>query len=780
MKKLNISELKEYRAARYQLIPLFRFTKVDQDGKLRGKSPINKDWRKTPHEYADIIEHAKKGKNVGVRLKEDDLVLDVDPRNFPEGDNVLKRFKKDLQIDLNKYPHVLTPSGGHHYYMKKPKDIKITETLQDYPGIEFKGLGRQVVAAGSIHPGDGKKPEEHPAYGVHYKWDFLGPRLEDVIYAPSNLLKLIRRTTPPKSLGGGEYEPEEIGTMLEALDPTEFREHQQWLNMMMACHHASGGDARQEFIEWSTRDPNYSDQSWSIGRRWDSLHTAGNSSGQITFRTLHKELHDRKLSDAIPRTPAADDFASIGPDDFPDDENEEDTPACERRGPLEKMNDKYWAVDDNGKFKIYAHAVDPTYKPARRYWRKYGWHDFEKLLANRRVQKGDSTLPAADAWLNWGRRRQVEGVVFDPEHEHPGFLNLWTGWAVEPKQGKWDYLQELVHEVLCDNDDRSNEYVLNWAADMVQRPGQTAEVALAFQGLKGTGKGTFGRALSNLAGQHGLHITSPEHLTGRFNAHLRDVVCLFADEAVSPYDQAANSRLKGLITEPTIPIEGKGVDILRAKNLVHIVMASNEDWFIPMGLSDERRFFVSKVNTKRQGDKTFFKRLHDQLDTGGYAAMLYDLLHRDISSWRPRDDIPTTDAAIEQKVRSLNPIAQWWFNIVSEGEFPFMHAGNWHDIFPIRAFKNDVRVSFEDFCRKNNIKPGAMGRSNDMLLAKEIKALAGDTFRGDVKLLVPDDRPDVVPHSDGRQWAFEFPCLAACREEMEKHLGGKLRWNQLV
>lgn len=771
MKKPKLSELKPYKAAQYQLIPLHRYDKKDRHGAKRGKTPIDNIWQKKKYRTSETIEHAEKGFNVGVRLLETDLVIDVDPRNFPKGDDVFKRFIRDLNIDPDKYPHVLTGSGGDHFYMKKPEDIKVRDSLEDYPGIEFKSVGRQVVSAGSIHP---DKPHRR------YKWDYLSPELKDAPNAPSNLIKLIKRTTPPKTSGGGEYDAAEIGQMLEALDPEEFQDHQKWLNIMMACHHASDGDARQEFIEWSCRDPQYADDGWSIGRRWDSLHTAGNSSGQITFRTLHKELHERDKQEAIPRTPAADDFASIGPDDLPDEEDEEDTPEYERKGPLERMNDKYWAVDDNGKFKVYAESIDPTFSPPRKYWRKYSWFDLEKILANKRVQKGDRSMPIAEAWLGWGRRRQVEGVIFDPEHEHPGFLNLWTGWAVEPKKGDWSFTQELIHEVLCDGNDKATEYVLNWAADMVQRPGQTAEVAICFQGEKGTGKGTFGRALSNLAGQHGLHITSPEHLTGRFNAHLRDVVCLFADEAVSPYDQAANSRLKGLITEPTIPIEGKGQDIVRAKNLVHVMMASNEDWFVPMGLADERRFFVSKVSKRRQGDKKFFSKLNKQLENGGLAAMLWDLLHRDLSGWRPRDDIPTTEAAIEQKVRSLAPAAQWWFNILSEGDLPFMHDGNWHDIFPVRAFKNDIRVGFEDFCRRNGIRSGSMGRANDMLLAEELGKLVGEGFRRDAKLKVPDDRLDIQAHSDGRQWAFELPCLAACREEMERQLGGKLRWNQLA
>ncbi len=331
--------------------------------------------------------------------------------------------------------------------------------------------------------------------------------------------------------------------------------------------------------------------------------------------------------------------------------------------------------------------------------------------------------------------------------------------------------------MLCDGNVEAYEYVMNWAADMIQNPGKAAEVAICFQGAKGTGKGTFGRALAHLAGRHGLHISSPEHLTGRFNSHMRDCICLFADEAVSPYDKAAESRLKALITEPSIPIEGKGQDLVTAKNLVHIVMASNEEWFVPMSLADERRFFVTKVNTNRQGDKNFFMRLNKQLAKGGYEAMLWDLTHRDLGNWHPRDFIPVTSAAVEQKVRSLPPISQWWFNILEEGDLPFQHDGDWDDIFGLKVFRMDVKSCFDNWCRDNKINPGAMGRANTKFFTTALKEICGDMFRVDQRLRVPDDRPDIKPHSDGRQFAYDLPPLSDCRKAFENLLGAEYVWN---
>jgi len=780
-------QLAPYIEAGLQLIPLHNYAYEDEfKGKRRkrGKSPVHGNWTKKPYKSKDQLTHMDAGDNVGVRLRSTDLVLDVDPRAFPDGetmetDNPFRRLCKDVKLDVNKYPRVETGSGGLHIYMTKPGDVSTRDSLNDqYPGVEFKSLGRQVVSAGSIHP-DTKRL---------YEWDFLYPEL-DQFGAPAAsklLVDLIRRPTGSAATGGGEHDQEELAEMLELLDPEDFRDHESWLTLMQACHHATAGDGRQEFVEWCTRDPNYSDHGALIGLRWDSLHADNDDGNRVTYRTLHKLMRDAGHGEAIPKPDAKDDFEDLDPEDLPEGAFTEETPEHEKKGPLEKMNDKYCAVMDGSQFKIMWEQVDPEsgdlskgIEP-RKHWVRAAKYDFMNLLANRRVQRGDSPVPIAEAWLEWGQRKTYEGVIFDPERDHKGFLNLWTGWAVPPvkKEGGWSYLQELLFEVLADGDEAVYEYVLDWAAYMVQHPGSPAEVAICFQGGKGIGKGTWGRTLSQLAGKHGMQITSSEHLTGRFNDHLRDCLLLFADEAIKAYDKDGESRLKGLITEPTLVYEGKGKDAKTGKNRLHVVMASNEDWFVPMGLDGERRFLLQKANTKRVNQHAWFEKLNDQLNAGGRSALLWDLLQRDIRGWAPRKNIPTSKAAIEQKIMGMGAVPGWWFNMLSSGDLGEMGKalGNeeW-ETDPIRVFKTDMRESFEEHCRRAGIRnPGAMGRHNDMVFANDLKKYVPD-LKDKVKAKVPDDSL-VRPLGDGRAWAYEIPPLAQCRAHFERLLGGTPVW----
>jgi hypothetical protein len=719
------------------------------------------------------------GGNVGVRLRAEDLVIDVDPRNFTDGDDPFKRLCEDCGLCLNNYPTVITGSGGVHVYMNKPVDVSVLGSLPDYIGVEFKTLGQQVVSAGSIHPSTKKT----------YEWDFLTEDLINVPFASDRLLALIRRPqrSASQSDEGGQYDQEQLLNMLDALDPEDYREHGDWLELMMACHHATNGDARAEFVDWSTRDPSYMDDGVIIGRRWDSLHIKDDDGPMITYRTLNKALIDVGHEDLIPRVAAEEDFELVGEDDVPSHVLAE-TPEHERKNKLERMNETFWAVMEGGQFRVMwqQDEVLPGGQP-RKKWVRAKVQDFKQMLSNQRVEVGggdgeSKVKQIADLWLDWGGRRSANDVVFDPERDHKGALNLWTGWGVEPRKnkggGSWARLNELLLEVLCDHNEVVHKYALDWAAHMVQHPASPAGVAVCFQGGKGVGKGTWGRALVTIAGRHGLHVTSPDSLTGRFNDHLRDKILLFADEAVSPHDRGSESRLKGLITEPMLAYEGKGRDIVQGANMLHVVMASNDDWFVPADF-EERRFMVQKTNKKWLGKHAKFQALHNELENGGYEALLFDLIARDLGDWAPRKDIPVTMAFANQKLYNMGPIGQWWFNVLTEGALPCeetVPGGLGWEQDGVKVFKQDFRESYNIHCRTNGIKhPGGMGRGLDKMFAGDLNKLVPN-LGSQTKALVPDDRPDIKAHGDGRAWCYAFPDLKACRIAMDENLGIPVDW----
>ena len=277
----------EYRDVRLDLIPLRR----------RDKMPADKRWQERAYDQGEVLERARRdGLNLGVRLPADVVVVDVDPRNFPTGRDSLAELAAAFGLPLTSAPHVLTGNlehPGHHFYFRKPAGAVLLDSVDGFEGVEFKSLGRQVVAPGSVHPSGGM-----------YRWASDSPPLHRMPDLPARLVEAARRPERRRATGAGEITAEQLAASLEHLDPTDFREHDAWRELMMACHHATDGSGRQEFIDWSTSDPKFADHEWIVGRRWDSLHADRDDA--VTIATLRRRLNEAGTDIAPPD--AADDF----------------------------------------------------------------------------------------------------------------------------------------------------------------------------------------------------------------------------------------------------------------------------------------------------------------------------------------------------------------------------------------------------------------------------------------------------------------------------------------
>jgi hypothetical protein len=343
---------------------------------------------------------------------------------------------------------------------------------------------------------------------------------------------------------------------------------------------------------------------------------------------------------------------------------------------LRELNDKHSVIGSiGGKCRITTWDPSPL---KREVLHLHTAADFSLRYRNRKREWSDDdgkrqSMPAAVWWLEHALRREFRGIVFDPSVNHDevdGCLNLWRGFGVAPRQGDYPLFRELVHDVIAAGDPAVADYLWKWTAWLVQNPDQPAEVAIVLRGGQGTGKGTWARALGRLFGQHFAHVSDSRAVAGRFNAHMRDCVLLFADEAVlGDVGKDAIGTLKRIITEPTLFIEGKGVDAVAWLNRLHVVMASNERWVVPAGI-DERRFVVTDVSSGRKDDHEFWTALGAEIDGDGLPALLHEMLAMDLGGWHPRRDRPVTAALTDQKARSVEGLDAAWFEFLQSGELP--------------------------------------------------------------------------------------------------------------
>jgi len=274
-----------------------------------------------------------------------------------------------------------------------------------------------------------------------------------------------------------------------------------------------------------------------------------------------------------------------------------------------------------------------------------------------------------------------------------------------------------------------------------------------------------------------MAINNPRHLVGNFNAHLRDCVFLFADEFFAG-DARHTAVLKSLITEDSIPIEGKFQNAIEAPNFLHIMMASNERWVVPASL-EARRFFVLSVDPCVRGRRDYFDALHAEMEAGGYEAMLHDLLQYDLTGFDVRE-VPETEGLREQKHLSLSTEHAWWRACLERG-YVFESRLGLHDYFGVWHPKVCTQLLFKSYAmfarargERRCLHEGAFGKFLLALGATQCRwrgCVAGEEIRNIENPSVGTSRQAVLIRLSGAKPAYDFGDLETARATFERATG---------
>ena len=427
---------------------------------------------------------------------------------------------------------------------------------------------------------------------------------------------------------------------------------------------------------------------------------------------------------------------------------------------IDKLNNKHSAIMLGGKFVVMNEIYDPstkrkelTFSNKTNFKDKYENQTTEttKFKKNKKdvyVEK-PQIKDKGSLWIKSPFRRQYEGLCFNPGEgkEIRECYNLWRGFAVKPIKGDCSLFEQHIYEVIAQKNKEIYTYILDWMADAVQNMSDKPGVTIIMRGGSRAGKGTVANLFGSLFGSHYRHILHRDQVVGKFNAHLSDCLILFADEAFYAGDKQHEATLKGLITEPTRMIEKKGKDAITLPNYTRIIAASNKDWVAPLEI-DDGRFFIVDVANFKAGDHEYFNAIYDQMNNEkGKEALLYNLMHRDISQ-RNIKAYPQTQAILDNKLESMNSVGQWIFHILSNG-----------DLETLERSKNITELydEYKEFCgRERPAKKNAWSRQ--------------------LKKFFPGLKT-VQRHGESKRH-YEFPALDICRKQFEDRLQSKIEWDE--
>jgi len=160
----------------------------------------------------------------------------------------------------------------------------------------------------------------------------------------------------------------------------------------------------------------------------------------------------------------------------------------------------------------------------------------------------------------------------------------------------WPFISHLLNHVLA-GDQEIREHFLNDLAYMVQRRKKLITTYL-FQGVQGTGKGTFfDYVIRPLFGEDYTAQGDESRFVNQFNSFLTNSVFVLINEIHVDFTNPGGSRImdkiKQAITDENVMVEAKGKDVQpNVQNVCTFLFATNELLSIVLP-ADDRRFNVA-------------------------------------------------------------------------------------------------------------------------------------------------------------------------------------------
>lgn len=303
-----------------------------------------------------------------------------------------------------------------------------------------------------------------------------------------------------------------------------------------------------------------------------------------------------------------------------------------------------------------------------------------KELKDKELEKANE-VDIWKLWLESMNRREVEDIVFDPESyikkkHRPSEFNLYTGPGISMEnvdsiEIDKDFEQceffNHIRDRWCSGNIDLYEAILNRFAHMIQYPYKKMKSCLVLKSVERAGKGIIIQIIGQIIGEEYMfQPTQPDDVLGNFNGLMAKTLLCFIDEMVWGGNKEKAGVMKKLITEDNTTINEKNMPKVKVKNLANVVIASNEDWIIPCGLTDVRYQVVELKDELATMDKKRKNKIVKEI-TGVNKQMLAKFFYdRDISGYNPNDIIQTS-AGRYQKAQSLSNMGKWWLDVLNRG-----------------------------------------------------------------------------------------------------------------
>lgn len=542
-----------------------------------------------------------------------------------------------------------------------------------------------------------------------------------------------------------------------------FDDYDAFVAFGQALHGATAGspEGLELFRDWWASNPRHGGDADQAESKWDTF-----DPDHAGWSTLLRHVRDRNpaLADALHSEGAK--FA------FPDLDQDEDrrvdvaqaTAVAKEQGEqdadktfLATLRQRYALVEhEKSIIDVLGSATAPIVRVPREAFTLVN-------DARRRVGRGRDEAGAGTYALRTpGVLRVFDGIdMIDPPGAEPaGVLNLWRGFAISPKPGNWSRIRGLIEATIASGDPALANFVLDWIARGLQHPLERAGTALCLVGAQGTGKSTVGEILRRVYGlRYSIHASADNDLVGQFNDRLENRLLFVGDEATFGNDPRIKGKIKSLITEGALRIEGKYQSAREVRNRLKFIFTSNELAALPIE-SGDRRSTVVRVSDSRKGDTAYWRDLYDHLDAE-IPAFLHDMLARDLTGFDHRKP-HATSAKADMAEATATPFVRFLLGAIDDGIAPGADrmtdatgvSEDW-DTGPVKVRAADLFSEFDRWARRGHIRHSPA----HSVLGQELRDLLPAAVA-------------TKPRINGRQErVFILPAREDCRRAIRQALG---------
>lgn len=251
-----------------------------------------------------------------------------------------------------------------------------------------------------------------------------------------------------------------------------------------------------------------------------------------------------------------------------------------------------------------------------------------------------------------------------------------------------------IRNILCGGKQELYDFVIRWFAHVVQRPGIITGSCLIFIGSEGCGKNIVVDTIGHILGPSNYLPCACAGDLGTFNSLLCGKTLVLFDE-VDKFTPNEESRLRMLVTQPTIRCEEKHLKALVVDNVANVVCHTNvlDKNILGTVSSQARRWCMvrcaDKPNELTKEDTLYYRGLvkwigRERGHIGSHAAVpgvlaLAEHLNDYVipEDWQP-ELVPKTNELLLHKLGALSPVASWWHECLCTGDLRVRNiSGHW-------------------------------------------------------------------------------------------------------